>query len=83
MLKDRNAVNVALIILTKLLETLSSMKNYHSSSDSYTRYNMIETLDSQDQLTKSLFQELEAYYSVLVAKAEGRMLTDSVIVEED
>ena len=44
---------------------------------------MIETLDSQDQLTKSLFQELEAYYSVLVSKAEGRMLTDSVIVEED
>lgn len=73
-------MNVALTILTKLLETLSSMKNYHSSSDSYTRYNMIETLDAEDQLTKSLFEELEAYYTVLISKSEGRILTDSVIV---
>ncbi len=78
LLKDRRAVSVALQILTKLLETLSSMRNYHPATDSHNRYTMIEILEKEDDLTSALFAELEAYYDGLVAS--GKILTDLSMV---
>lgn len=45
LIKDRNSVSVALKILTKLLESLSSAKSYHPGADSHTRFSMLESLD--------------------------------------